>query len=107
MAYGSIFFENPHTGAIKEAPIGFSWTVLFFDFFPPLFRGDMKWAIIFFILALITFGCSALVFMFLYNKIYIRDLIGLGFKVKEFSPGVSEKQASADLNMSLPLLENS
>ena len=82
MAYTSIMFENPNTGAIKEAPVGFSWTVLFFGFFPPLFRGDWKWAAIMLILALITFNLSGLVFMFIYNKLYIKDLIGSGFKAK-------------------------
>jgi hypothetical protein len=32
MAYTSIMFENPNTGAIKEAPVGFSWTTLFLGF---------------------------------------------------------------------------
>jgi len=73
--------ENPKTGAIKQAPVGFSWTVLFFGIFPPLFRGDWKWLIIMWMLMLFTLGLSNLVFMFIYNKLYIKDLIGQGFKV--------------------------
>jgi len=106
MAYTTITLENPHTGAIKEAPVGFSWTVLFFNFFPPLFRSDFKWAAILFFLALITAGLSGLVFMFIYNKLYIKDLIGAGYKVKSFEDGVSEQEVVAKLNMALPFLEN-
>jgi len=43
MAYTTITFENPRTEHIKQAPVGFSWTVLLFGFFPRLFRGDWKW----------------------------------------------------------------
>ena len=104
MAYTSIMFENPNTGAIKEAPVGFSWTVLFFGFFPPLFRGDWKWAVIMLILALITFNLSGLVFMFIYNKIYIKDLIGSGFKAKSIATGDMEF-AAGKLGIQIPKLE--
>ena len=40
MASDVIYFENPNTGARREAPVGFSWTVLFFGGFVPLVRGD-------------------------------------------------------------------
>ncbi len=104
MAFTSITLENPITGAVKEVPVGFSWTVFFFSFFPPLFRGDYKWAIIIFLLALITFGASTLVFMFIYNKTYIKDLISAGYKVKSFESDMAEKEARAKLEMTLPLL---
>ena len=104
MAYTSIMFENPHTGAIKEAPVGFSWTVFFFGFFPPLFRGDWKWAVITFILAMITFGLSSIVFMFIYNKLYIKDLIGSGFKAKSIGSGEMD-DASSKIGIKIPMLE--
>ena len=104
MAFTSIIFKNPNTGAIKEAPVGFSWTVLFFGLFPPLFRGDFKWAIILLILALITAGLSNLVFMFIYNKLYIKDLIGSGFKAQSIASG-DLNYASAKIGMQIPELE--
>jgi len=104
MAYTKITFENPKTGAIKEAPVGFSWTVFFFSFFPALFRSDWKWAVIMFALAMITFNLSGLVFMFIYNKLYIKDLIGAGFKAREIGSGNMD-EAAAKLGVQIPELE--
>jgi len=104
MAFTSIIFKNTNTGAMKEAPVGFSWTTFFFGFFPALFRGDWKWAIIQFLLASITFGFSNLVFMFMYNKFYIKDLIGSGFKAQSIASG-DMNYASAKIGMQIPLLE--
>ena len=104
MAYTKIQFENPKTGAIKEAPVGFSWTVFFFGFFPPLFRGDWKWAVIMFLVACITMGLGNLVFMFIYNKLYIKELIGSGFKAKSIDSGNME-EASTKVGMQIPTLD--
>ena len=104
MAYTKIQFENPNTGAIKEAPVGFSWTVFFFGFFPPLFRGDWKWAVIIFLLACITMTFSNLVFMFIYNKLYIKELIGSGYKAKSIDSG-NMQEASNKIGMQIPMLE--
>jgi hypothetical protein len=103
MAYTSIIFKNPNTGAMKEAPVGFSWTTFFFGFSPALFRGDWKWAIIMLILAIITFSLSGLVFMFIYNKLYIRDLIGAGYKAQSIASG-DMAFASAKVGMEIPML---
>ena len=94
MAYTSITFENPDTGVTRKAPVGFSWTTAFFGFFPALFRRDWKWAIIIFILLLMTLGFAGLVFMFIYNKLYIKDLIKAGFKAKSVASGDMDSVAS-------------
>ena len=104
MAYTSIIFKNPNTGAIKEAPVGFSWTVFFFGFFPPLFRGDWKWAVIMLIIAMITFGLSNLVFMFIYNKLYIKELVGSGFQAQSIGNGDFD-HTNRKLGMQIPQLE--
>ncbi len=104
MAYTRIVFQNPNTGHIKVTPVGFSWTVLFFNFFPPLLRGDRKWGIIMFLLALLTSGASALIFMFIYNKLYIKDLIISGFKAKSVETGTIY-EVSRKLGVTLPVLD--
>ncbi|MCG3088442.1 DUF2628 domain-containing protein [Sporosarcina cyprini] len=76
-----------NAGLSKRVKVGFSWTTFFFGFLPALFRGDLKWAIIMFIIASVlgsfTFGIGAwvtsLVFCFIYNKIYIKELIEKGY----------------------------
>lgn len=104
MAFTSIIFKNPNTGAIKEAPVGFSWTTFFFVFLPALFRGDWKWAAIQLILLLLTIGLSNWVFMFIYNKLYIKDLIGDGFKAQSIASG-DMSYAGSKVGMEIPQLE--
>ena len=79
MAFSTINLKHPEFEVTKQVPVGFSWTVLFFGCFPALFRGDWKWAIVMLLLALFTFGISHLVFIFLYNKLYLNSLLDKGF----------------------------
>jgi len=74
-----INLKNVNNGMIKNVKIGFSWTTFFFSFFPALFRGDIKWALIMFVVDCITMGISWIVFPFIYNKIYIKDLLEKGY----------------------------
>lgn len=75
-------------GIIKEVKLGFSWTTLFFGIFPALFRKDYNWAIIMLGISitinLFLFGLGALltsgVFAFIYNKIYIKNLLTNGYR---------------------------
>ncbi len=74
-------------GMKKQVKVGFSWTTFFFGFFVPLFRGDLKWAAIMFVttalIGVFTMGFGSLiigiVFSFIYNKLYIKDLIEKGW----------------------------
>jgi hypothetical protein len=76
------------SGGVKEAKVGFSWTTFFFGFFPALFRGDLKWAVIMFITAVLigifTLGFGAwipgIIFSFIYNKMYIKELLEKGYR---------------------------
>ncbi len=92
-------------GLIKEVKLGFSWTTFFFGFFPALFRGDLKWAVIMFIIEAVlgsfTLGIGAsvtgIIFSFIYNKIYIKELIEKGYK-----PANEEERAKLEQHQILP-----
>lgn len=74
-----ILLVNNVTGEYKQVKKGFSWTMLFFGVFVPLLRGDWKWFLITFALALLTSGASWFVFPFFYNHLYIDDLLKKGY----------------------------
>tara|TARA_Y100000817_G_C16840474_1_gene537750 strand:- start:604 stop:921 length:318 start_codon:yes stop_codon:yes gene_type:complete len=79
MAWTEITLNHPSHKGPRQAPIGFSWTTFFFSFFPALFRSDWKWGIIQFIIAFMTFGLSSFVFCFIYNKLYVKELLSQGY----------------------------
>lgn len=79
MAFSTLNLKHPEYEVIKQAPVGFSWTIFFFSFFPPLFRGDWKWGIVILVASLFTFGISTLVFMFIYNKLFVQSLLDKGY----------------------------
>lgn len=99
MASNKIHFKNPHTGENRKAPVGFSWTVLFFGFIPPLFRSDWKGAGLIFLLSfgvtLISLDAPApiavwvgVIFAFFYNKFYIKELVKKGYQAYGIEHGV-------------------
>lgn len=79
---------NQSNGAVKEVKVGFSWTTFFFGFLVPLFRGDLKWAAIMIVLSIalgvptagIGSGVVGIVFSFMYNKFYTKDLLAKGYE---------------------------
>ena len=83
MAFATVNLEK--SGLIKEAPVGFSWTTLFFGMLPALFRGDFKWTLIMLITGFVTVGLAFLVFAFIYNRLYITSMIESGYKIKNYS----------------------
>ena len=100
MAYNTIFFKNPYTGQIREAPVGFSWTCLFFGFLPAFFRSDLNWGAAMIVCALITAGLCWFIFPFIYNKIYIKGLVNNGYKVNTTQKG-SKEQLELNLGVTL------
>ena len=84
MAFSTLNLKHPEFEITKEVPVGFSWTILFFGFFPPLFRGDFKWFFIMFFAGFFTAGIAWLVFPFIYNRLYFTSMIEGGYKVKNY-----------------------
>lgn len=70
---------NPTTRQSKQVKVGFSWTVFFFGAFPALFRGDFKWFLIMLAADFFTASMAHWVFIFIYNKLYITDLLNQGY----------------------------
>ncbi len=87
MAYASILFEDDYSGTLKTAPVGFSWTTLFFGFIPALMRGHLVLAALQFVISFAVYwGVGAIysyvpciLFAFIYNKLYIKYLIDRGY----------------------------
>ncbi|MGZ0707491.1 hypothetical protein ACWPKO_04045 [Coraliomargarita sp. W4R53] len=97
-----LILEHPNSGIIKKAPMGYSWTTLFFPTLPALFRGDFKG---FFIQFMLDGFLIIPIFIFpsIYNKQYIVRLLGQGFKVKSVSDGDLDS-VRAQLGINLPEL---
>lgn len=82
-----ITLKNKSTGMIKECVTGYSWTTFFFGVFVPLLRGDLKWAIILFIITILVAACTlgfgvmfvGPIFAYFYNKIFIKSMVEKGF----------------------------
>jgi hypothetical protein len=92
MAFATINFEHPQSGQVKQAPVGFSWTTLIFGLFPALLRGHWVMAAVILVLAMLTLSLSSIVFAFIYNKMYIKYLIGEGFKAASATHDMSQLQ---------------
>lgn len=68
------------SGIVKDGYIGFSWTCFFFGPFVPLIRGDVAWFAVCLVLSF-AMGLGNLVFAFIYNKMYTKNLIERGYKI--------------------------
>ena len=99
MAFGTIKFKNKN-GAVKEAPVGFSWTTFFVGFFVPLSRGDWMWTLIMFVAMCITIGFANIIFPFIYNRLYIDGLLKQGYTVKSYIGDKGSIESSAQIKLS-------
>lgn len=100
MSHATISFKHPLTGAIKNAPVGYSWTTLLFGFFVPLLRGHWVGAVFILALSMFIFLFAGVVMSFIYNKMYIKHLIGEGYKVSDASEDIA--MLAVKLKLTLP-----
>lgn len=89
MAYTKISLTNGVE--IKMAPVGFSWTTLCFGGWPALIRQDWIWGFGLLIACLFSWGLAGVIAAFVYNKIYIKNLLEKGYRVKD-TPGITDEQ---------------
>lgn len=73
-------FKHVYSDEIKVVPEGFSWTILFFGFLVPMFRGDFIGAAVLLTCSVFTRGASNILFAFLYNDYYISSLQSDGYQ---------------------------
>jgi len=97
MAFTTITVSNGIE--IKEVPLGFSWTTVFFGFFPALIRADYVMAAVIGILGVITWGLSGIVFGFIYNKMYAKSLLFKGYKILAMPNGITEAMVTRELGL--------
>ena len=71
--------KHARSGLLRDCPLGFSWTNLFFGCFVGLFRGWYAFFFAHLATALLTLGLSHLVFPFFVNRAYIKHLIDVGY----------------------------
>jgi hypothetical protein len=100
--------KHPGSGIVKQGFYGFSWTTLFFGFFPALFRGDfitfLGACLIMLIIGAMTFGIGAFfvsfIWAFMYNKYYTRKLLERGYVLA--GSDADNALAASALGMLLP-----
>ena len=99
MAFATVPIEDKKNQIIKEAPVGFSWTVLFFGGLVPLVRGDWGYFFIMLVASIVTFGISGIIFAFIYNRIYLQNSLKKGFKVKKYEGNKKLIEKSAQIKL--------
>jgi len=108
-----IALTHKETGLVKDGFYGFSWTTLFFGFFPALFRGDfitfLGGIAIMVIVGAATMGIGAFVigiaWAFFYNKYYTRKLLERGYRLA--STDAENARAASALGIVAPVLVQS
>jgi hypothetical protein len=94
-----IVFESEASGT-KIAPVGFSWTTLFYGLWPAVLRKDFKGACMQFFIVGCTLGLAYFYYPFAYNKSYVQKLLAEGYKPTKYIDG-SKTMAQMKLGIDL------
>ena len=94
----TVMLKHRDSGLVKRGFYGFSWTTLFFGFFPALFRGDFITFLggfaVLIVLGIFTIGIGTgiamIVWAFWYNKYYTRKLLERGYMFADSEGVVAE-----------------
>lgn len=94
----TVMLKHRDSGLVKRGFYGFSWTTLFFGFFPALFRGDFITFLggfaVLIVLGIFTIGIGSgiamIVWAFWYNKYYTRKLLERGYMFADSEGVVAE-----------------
>jgi hypothetical protein len=110
MAHSTLQLENPTTGEIIHAPIGYSWTCFFFGFFVPFVRQDWLAGCVTLALTVLLGPIVNIVFLpFMYNKYYINTKVKEGFVVTAANSPYSYAQLEQKIGIRLrvqPVADN-
>ncbi|OON98557.1 MAG: hypothetical protein ATN35_04620 [Epulopiscium sp. Nele67-Bin004] len=87
-----VVLYHPGLGQTKRVRRGFSFSYMFFGPFVPLFRGHIAGFFLSFLSTIISFGLLNFILCFLYNKMYISYLVGLGYIRKDIYQEQQEKE---------------
>jgi hypothetical protein len=102
MVSNEVYFVHPKKGVRVTAPVGYSWTTLFFGPFPMMFRKKILWFFGILLLSYFTLGIANIVLGFFINKFYIKSLISDGFEIEGVKHG-SVEELSPLLGIFIPV----
>jgi hypothetical protein len=92
MAHSTLLMLHPVTGESLSAPVGWSWTSLFFGFVVPAFRQDWWMAIITMLLTVVFMAVVNVVMAVAYNRGYITRMLRQGFVITGYHSDLSRTE---------------
>jgi hypothetical protein len=87
-------------GKVKSVKIGFCWTMAFFGPMVSGYRHDLKGTGIYILSSMVSLGLAWVVFPFIYNKMYLKDLLANGYTTTSVA-GTSMQAAELKLQIKL------